>query len=335
MSIYLYLNEQQSGPYSEAQLRAMLAAGTISPAQLAWRDGLPGWQPLNTILSIAPVPPPPPPRPPPPPKLKRGLMQCKACGNPVSKSAKSCPSCGAPRKRRSGCGGCLVLIVLIIIIGAAISSVSPQGGTQTAIAPAPGSAPTTTPPAPAASTSSQSPQKEADAFIGMTEQQVINKLGQPTQIKKDDSPDGPYEMLVYDDTNSNATLFVIFDKDGKVSSGSYHGLTLTESNDKLSSEDRAKEEQDLFFSELNALDKDHAFFKSVQVQDGWAKIVVKDAFHVAPYQSRLQMTQNLVKMWRAIHSPNNDEVSSLTLTDYNGNEVGGTGLTGVWVQKEQ
>jgi hypothetical protein len=181
---------------------------------------------------------------------------------------------------------------------------------------------------------------------------LISKFGQPISDKTDDSPDGPCEQIVFNDTKGSETFFMLFEKDGTydgvfypggtVSSGCYRGLDFPanvpgepSAVSKLSPEDRAKEEQDLLFSELNALDKDHTFFQSVQVQGGWAKIVVKDAFHVAPYQSRLQMTQNLVKLWRAIHSPTNGEGAPLTLTDYNGNEVGGTGLTGIWVQKEQ
>jgi hypothetical protein len=62
MNIYLYLNDQQTGPYSEEQLREMLVAGNINPLQLAWHEGLTEWQPLNTILSIVPVFPPPPSR---------------------------------------------------------------------------------------------------------------------------------------------------------------------------------------------------------------------------------------------------------------------------------
>ena len=59
MNIYLFINDLQTGPYSDDQFRAMLASGTITPEQLAWYDGVAEWRPLNTILAIAPVPPPP------------------------------------------------------------------------------------------------------------------------------------------------------------------------------------------------------------------------------------------------------------------------------------
>jgi len=59
MNIYLYLNDQQTGPYTEEQLRTMLVSGTINTEQLSWHEGLAEWQPLKTILSIAPIPSPP------------------------------------------------------------------------------------------------------------------------------------------------------------------------------------------------------------------------------------------------------------------------------------
>jgi len=59
MNIYLYLNDQQTGPYTEEQLRTMLISGTINTEQLSWHEGLAEWQPLKTILSIAPIPTPP------------------------------------------------------------------------------------------------------------------------------------------------------------------------------------------------------------------------------------------------------------------------------------
>ena len=347
MSIYLFLNEQQSGPYTEDHLRAMLAAGSISPAQLAWRDGLPGWQPLNTILTIAPVPPPLPSRPPPASKLKRGLVPCKACGNPVSKSAKACPSCGAPIKRRSSCGGCLFLIVLFVIIGGAIFSVIPQGGIQKMGA----AAPIATPPTPTADTSVQRAQKEANALVGLTREQLISKFGQPVTDKHDDSSDEPFEQIVFNDSKGNETFFMLEDKDvtedgvfhprGTVSSGFYRGLEFPAKTpdeiaaDKIKPADPQKEEDD-FVKTLASMGVDGAIVKSVSVEGDRLTIVVTNSFHVAPYQTRLQVAQNFEKLWAIIHPPRKGNIYvPLSLTDYNGNEVGGTGMFGVWVQKEQ
>jgi len=83
--------------------------------------------------------------------MNRGLIPCKGCGNPVSKSAKACPSCGAPVKRGIGCGG---LIVLLILAGGIVSLVSTGGGGQ------PSQSAASTPiPSPSAATSSSGTDK--------------------------------------------------------------------------------------------------------------------------------------------------------------------------------
>ena len=57
MEIYLQKDGQQVGPYSEEQLRESVTAGTINQFDLACHEGMTGWQPLCTIISIE-VPPP-------------------------------------------------------------------------------------------------------------------------------------------------------------------------------------------------------------------------------------------------------------------------------------
>jgi len=64
--IHIYHNNQQEGPYSPEQLRDMISKGTVTPVTLAWKEGMPDWAPLNTIMSCkvvqqAPPAPPPPP----------------------------------------------------------------------------------------------------------------------------------------------------------------------------------------------------------------------------------------------------------------------------------
>lgn len=61
MKLLLYQGEEQVGPYTEEQVRGMVAAGTISEEALGWHEGLAEWQPLNAILYFetqesAPVP---------------------------------------------------------------------------------------------------------------------------------------------------------------------------------------------------------------------------------------------------------------------------------------
>ena len=58
---------QTYGPYSDEQVRAMLAAGQVAAAVMAWRPGAAGWAPLSSYSEFAggaPVPGTPPPPPP-------------------------------------------------------------------------------------------------------------------------------------------------------------------------------------------------------------------------------------------------------------------------------
>ncbi len=56
------------GPYSDEQLRAMIASGQVVVSTMAWRPGAAGWAPLSTYAEFASAagtpPPPPPPAPP-------------------------------------------------------------------------------------------------------------------------------------------------------------------------------------------------------------------------------------------------------------------------------
>ena len=71
-------------------------------------------------------------------------------------------------------------------------------------------------------------QREADSFLGMTEQELIRRLGQPIKVVSGDSPDGPYKILGFDETKGNATWFTIFASDRIVQSGQYRGLLFSE-----------------------------------------------------------------------------------------------------------
>ena len=55
------------GPYTDAALKGMVAAGQVAPGTLAWRPGAAGWAPLSTFEEFAGSPAPAPPAPPPPP----------------------------------------------------------------------------------------------------------------------------------------------------------------------------------------------------------------------------------------------------------------------------
>jgi hypothetical protein len=67
-------NGQQAGPISEAELEALLRAGTINPQTLIWREGMTDWQPLGVARPVGGPPPIP------------GGVKCAECGRefPVS-----------------------------------------------------------------------------------------------------------------------------------------------------------------------------------------------------------------------------------------------------------
>lgn len=48
-NFYVYQNEQQTGPFTEDQLREMLAAGQVAPENHVWKEGTPDWVPLSTL----------------------------------------------------------------------------------------------------------------------------------------------------------------------------------------------------------------------------------------------------------------------------------------------
>jgi len=51
-AIYIGRNGQQLGPYSKAQLAAMVAAGEILPGDVAWHEGMQAWQPASEVLAL-------------------------------------------------------------------------------------------------------------------------------------------------------------------------------------------------------------------------------------------------------------------------------------------
>ena len=52
VQIYLFQNDQQTGPYTEQQIRDLLAAGSLQSTDVCWHEGLPDWQPLESVISF-------------------------------------------------------------------------------------------------------------------------------------------------------------------------------------------------------------------------------------------------------------------------------------------
>jgi hypothetical protein len=55
MPTLIYKNEQQSGPFEDAELRAALQSGTYSLDDLGWQEGMAEWQPLHSFFQSPPL----------------------------------------------------------------------------------------------------------------------------------------------------------------------------------------------------------------------------------------------------------------------------------------
>ena len=47
--LFLWLNERQTGPYTDEQIRRMLAQRSIVAETLAWKEGMAEWLPLTNL----------------------------------------------------------------------------------------------------------------------------------------------------------------------------------------------------------------------------------------------------------------------------------------------
>lgn len=50
---YLWLNDEQAGPFTALQLRSMWTAGTITAATLCWQEGMEEWVPVGGSIEEA------------------------------------------------------------------------------------------------------------------------------------------------------------------------------------------------------------------------------------------------------------------------------------------
>jgi membrane protease subunit (stomatin/prohibitin family) len=64
--IYIAVNGQQTGPFDLAALRQQVAARTLTPETLVWKQGMVSWQPASQVIEVAALfretPPPIPPK---------------------------------------------------------------------------------------------------------------------------------------------------------------------------------------------------------------------------------------------------------------------------------
>ncbi len=104
MSWYYADNNERRGPIEDAAFQALVAAGTIKPDTLVWRDGLAAWVPYREVVHGAAAAP---------------------AGTPPDSSARACSHCGKlfPADEmivlagRTICAGCKPLVVQHMIEG--------------------------------------------------------------------------------------------------------------------------------------------------------------------------------------------------------------------------
>ena len=51
MQYYVGKNGQQLGPFGEEQIKARVATGEFSTADLIWREGMASWEPISTVFN--------------------------------------------------------------------------------------------------------------------------------------------------------------------------------------------------------------------------------------------------------------------------------------------
>ena len=55
MEIWIHRNGQFAGRFSESDIRAKIADGSFSPADLAWNEAKSSWQPISEFLAAVPA----------------------------------------------------------------------------------------------------------------------------------------------------------------------------------------------------------------------------------------------------------------------------------------
>jgi hypothetical protein len=100
-------------------------------------------------------------------------------------------------------------------------------------------------------------------------------------------------------------------------------------------QEKLKADIDMFVKVLEASGVNNSTIARCSNRGDTLVVVVANSWHILPYQIRLQSAQNLWKVWARIHAPEKPDSASISLTDYNENEVGGSrALGGIWVKKD-
>ena len=82
MSILIWKDGQQLGPFTHSQILEQLRSGKLSPKDFAWTEGYADWLPLSEIVRIDSQPPAPPPT----PRISADKSESVAAKNPSTVS---------------------------------------------------------------------------------------------------------------------------------------------------------------------------------------------------------------------------------------------------------
>jgi hypothetical protein len=88
----------------------------------------------------------------------------------------------------------------------------------------------------------------------------------------------------------------------------------------------ASADRNRFWQKLHAIDPTNQCVVGVSkgIAENDAKIAVSNEWHEQNFHARLQMAQNMWKIWANIHSPASPDQSLISLVDGNDNSVGGS-----------
>jgi len=118
-NLYIGNGAEQSGPYTEAEIRAFVESGQVTAQSQCWREGMASWMPVCQMFPefFQPLQPPSTPAPVQPPIHQPAAEQVP----PTAPQPYAQPS---PKKRSCCCSGFLILIVLILLLVGGIVGVA-------------------------------------------------------------------------------------------------------------------------------------------------------------------------------------------------------------------
>jgi hypothetical protein len=106
MSVYIYRNDQQEGPFSLEDLRSMLDADELSLDVLSWTEGANEWRPLSALLPPKKFPP----------------MASSRPSAPTKRSLQSFPQTEPPKESSKSTSPVAIFfaVLLAIVVGGGI-----------------------------------------------------------------------------------------------------------------------------------------------------------------------------------------------------------------------